>query len=156
MKSQKFIKQMREQHSRKEQSYSLSGLWDTIYEHNPNIEREGMNSNGEKGLKRLKSNNIDSDIAEAGFRPLEVNKEVAVDLITIMFRQLAAICRKEVEAHQKAGRWTEAQQLSQEVAAVGTWLDRPRPSIWEAIPGLEKKMERRVLRERRKNLARRS
>ena len=137
------VKKMREQESRKELSWSLAGLASTLLRVNPNIEAEGITRTGTQGLRRLKSNNIDHDIAQAGIEPLVWNKDVTVDLAAIIIGNFLDLVNAEIESHRNAGRWDEAQRLSERLASVSTTLDRPRQGVWDAIPGLRETMVQR-------------
>lgn len=141
---QRVVKKMNEQYSRKELSWSLAGLASTLLKVNPNIEAEGITRTGRQGLRRLKSNNIDHDIAQAGFEPLVWNKDVTVDLAAIIIGNFLRIVNAEIESHRSAGRRDEAQRLYESLASISTTLDRPRQGIWEAIPTLRETMVQRV------------
>lgn len=141
-------KKMKEQESRKELTWSLSKLFDVFHLFNPNIEVEGITKEGNKGLKHLKANNIDDDIRNAGFRPIEINKDQCVDMATIILEQVHETLSLEIDRHVRAGRHQEAQELAESMAKFGTWVKTPRKSIWEAIPHLREDMENREMQKR--------
>lgn len=145
-----FIKKMREQESRKELSWSLTGLMNVILKVNPNAENECVTRTGARGLRRLKNNNIDRDIEEAGFTPLLWNKDQTVDVGARMLEEFFEIMDEQVRAHEKAGRWEEAQNLVDRRRTMATYFNHPYQSVWEAIPGLRDSMTQRALMKRRK------
>lgn len=110
---------------------------------NPNIEAEGITRMGTQGLRRLKSNNMDRDILKAGLDLLIWNKDVTVDLAAIIIGNCIDLIEEEIQSHRDARRWGEAQRWVDRRASITTTLNRPRQSIWEAIPWLRDTMLQR-------------
>lgn len=145
-----FVKKMREQESRKEVSWSLTGLKDVVLKINPNAENECVTRSGNRGLRRLKNNNIDSDIEEAGFEPLRWNKDQTIDVGARMLEEAFEIIQDQVRAHEQAGRWEVAQNLAERCRTMATYPNHPWQTVWTAIPGLRERMTQRAMMKRRK------
>jgi hypothetical protein len=108
----------REINARFEQSLSLARAWQELLITNSDFIREGVTKDGKKGLRRLKSNNIDERIKGAN----EINKDQVVDLHTICHRQLREMNIRQIENHRRKGRYDEALELERELRGVGTHL----------------------------------
>lgn len=112
----------REKDARFEQSQSLARAWQECLITNPNFIREGVTRDGRRGLRQLKSNNIDERIKEAGHTPNEINKDQLVDLQTTIHRQHREMIIRQIENHRLRGRYSEASELERELKGVGTHL----------------------------------
>ncbi|KAJ4357910.1 uncharacterized protein N0V89_002487 [Didymosphaeria variabile] len=119
---QKKVKADRETVARFEQSQALARAWEECLIHNPDMLHEGVTRDGKKGLKKLKRNNIDDRIVKAGLLPNQINKDLLIDLITIMLRNHRATAIREIDNHRKHGRYDDALRLERELRAVGTHL----------------------------------